>query len=123
MLMQTLVGLAIVSVWAQSGPDLKKVKFSGEIASKAPYELKFKAPKGHHFNQEAPAKVEVQNGDKTEAGQISKTLQTIDVSFPKEMKLASTCEVKAQLFVCDDGNKYCLPIKQEFDCQKLQVKN
>lgn len=104
-------------------PDLKTVKFTGQIISKSPYKLKFSAPKGHHFNQEAPAKVEVMNGEKAETGKIEKSLPVMTVEFPKETKIASACVVKASLFVCNDANTYCLPIKQDFDCQKLQVKN
>lgn len=113
----------LVTLSAFAGPDLKAVHFSGEIVSKQPYKLKFEAPKGHHFNQEAPAKVEIQNKDKAEAGQIAKTLQTVTVDFPKGAKVAGDCQVKAQLYVCDDANTYCLPIKQEYDCQNLKLKN
>jgi hypothetical protein len=104
-------------------PDLKAVKFSGEIVSKSPYRLKFQAPAGHHFNQEAPAKVELQNGEKMEAGKIEKSLPTMTAEFPKDTKLAAGCVVKASLYVCNDANTYCLPIKQDYDCQKLQTKN
>lgn len=123
MLTKALILMSVVAGFAEGTPDLKAVRFSGEIVSKSPYKLKFQPPKGHHFNQEAPAKVEVQVKDKTDAGKIEKSLQAMTVDFPKETKVAGECAVKAQLYVCDDANTYCLPIKQEYDCAKLKVKN
>ena len=73
-------------------------------------------------DQEAPGKVDMQDGTQNQSAKIEKSLQTMKVSFEKA-PTAAGCNVKAQLYVCNDANTYCLPIKQEFDCQKLQVKN
>ena len=110
--------------FAQSGSDANAVKFSAQLMSTTPFKAVFRAPPGHHFNQEAPTKVEMQNNGANQPGAIAKTLQAINVDFGKDVKPASGCNLKARLFVCNDANTYCLPITQEYECQKLQaVKN
>jgi hypothetical protein len=116
-----LIGILSGVAVAEVSPSV--TKFSGQILSKTPYRLKFQAPVAHHFNQEAPAKVEIVDSSQTTAGKIEKTLPVITVEFPNAAKISSGCLVKAQLFVCDDAGTYCQPVKQEFDCQKLQAKN
>jgi hypothetical protein len=123
-LRQALFTLGSTVALAQSAPsDLSVVKFSGKIVSQAPYQLKFEAPKGHHFNQEAPAKVEMKNGEALIPGKIDKTLQAMTVAFAKDTKPSADCTVKASLYVCNDANTYCLPIKRDFECKNLQAKN
>lgn len=79
--------------------------------------LHFIVPQGLHFNKEAPNKAEVLikgvwlRADKVEphgTGLTASWSQTID-----------PCRgVKAELFICDDKNTFCLPRNLTFKCQK-----
>ena len=105
---------------ALAGAQNDQVKFSAEMVSQIPLKLSFKAPAGHHFNQEAPAKVELQNEKQNVVGMINKSLGVMSVDFADlKNKLAKDCSVQAQLYVCNDANTYCLPIRQNYACASL----
>src|SRR3982750_4612800 len=45
--------------------------------------------------------------------------QKISVNF--NLKETKDCQITAQLFVCDDKETYCVPKKQNYNCQGNQV--
>lgn len=92
--------------------------FNARIAAKAPYTLKFTPPAGHHFNLQAPAQVALASG---EVGQLEKDERQVTAEFTTA-KLDKNCTVKANLYVCDDANTYCRPVKRDFDCGNLKSK-
>lgn len=100
----------------------REVAFFGKVISKKPYALKFEAPAGHHFNLGAPAKVELSDGSTNAVGTLEKNEQQIKVDFQNVAQVSSQCEVKTSLYVCNNENTYCRPIKENFDCQNLRIK-
>jgi hypothetical protein len=102
--------------------DPASLTFSAEVFKKTPYALKFTPPKGHHFNLQAPASVELANGSTNALGALVKGPQLVTAQDFKEAKLEKDCTVKASLYVCNDANTYCRPVKQDFDCETLALK-
>jgi hypothetical protein len=77
--------------------------------------LNFLAPPGHHFNAQAPSHVQAMiNG----AWQGAEKMEARGSKFFAEWSTAfDPCQgVKAELYVCDDKNTYCLPRTQTFKC-------
>jgi hypothetical protein len=124
MIFQTILFLSISASAAPipDHPETKDISFTAEIISAAPYQLKFLAPMGHHFNLQAPASVELKNGSANQMGNFAKDPQKITVNFEKVATIVSGCSVKASLYVCNDANTYCRPVKQDFDCRTLKLK-
>jgi hypothetical protein len=116
-----LVLLASLFPWAHAD-EAASLAFTGQILNKAPYQLKFTPPALHHFNLEAPTGVGLANGDAKTAGTLKKDLQKITVDFAGISKFDKDCMVKASLYVCNDANTYCRPVKENFDCQTLALK-
>lgn len=118
----------ILSLAAHAAPTPNSAEpaaltFSGEVLSKAPYRVQFTPPAGHHFNLGAPTHVDVANGASAiEAGSLEKDPQKVTVGFHKIAKIENQCTLNASLYVCNDANTYCRPVKQSLDCQTLAKK-
>ena len=108
-------------LWAGSGPDLKNLIFKAEKKSDKPFTLEFMPPKNHHFNQEAPTKVEMIDDSNKSVAQLNKSLQKVTAIFTQKNQISKTCHVMAQLYLCNDDNTYCVPVKQEYECKDLSL--
>jgi thiol-disulfide isomerase/thioredoxin len=100
--------------------DVSKVKWRLDTKESGLKSLKakFTAPAGHHFNDQAPNRVEVKSVSKPESWlpveKIEVKGQSLSATWGQEVDL---CHVKATLFICDDKNTYCLPKTQTIDCK------
>lgn len=117
-LVQMILSLFFAFAAAQSQAQPADVTFNAQVASKAPYTLKFTPPSGHHFNLQAPARVALSSG---EVSQLKKDEHQVTAEF-KTAKLEKECTVQANLYVCNDANTYCRPVKRDFDCSNLKSK-
>ena len=111
---------ALVAI-AETGPDLKNLQFSvRKLDSLQGLAVQFTPPEAHHFNMEAPTKITLKVDPSTKdeplKAEVDKTPSAIKASWSKKLK---TCEITAQVYLCDNQNKYCLPIKKNFSCEKL----
>ena len=96
--------------------------FNVQLEKKTPYTLKFTPPMGHHFNLQAPTNVSVVNGTAAPvAGELKKDEHLVAATFAQN-KPEKDCTVKANLYVCNDANTYCKPVKRDFDCDSLKAK-
>jgi len=121
--MKTLIFFVFALSATAFADDQAAMTFKGEIVRKAPLEIKFVPPAAHHFNLQAPASVELANGAaENQAGKLTKDEHKINVSFLKIAKMEKDCTVKASLYVCNDANTYCKPVKQNFACDTLAAK-
>ncbi len=107
--------------FAESEPDIKNLQFSiRKLDSLQGLAVQLTPPAGHHFNMEAPTKLtlKLDSTSKEEAlkADIDKAPAAIKASWNKKTK---TCEITAQVYLCDDQNKYCVPLKKNFLCEKL----
>ena len=121
------LGLITLSLGANAAPpagnaELPPLAFHAELLSASPYEIKFTPPAGHHFNLGAPAKVDLANGSASQAGILEKDEKKVTAGFQKVAKIEASCRVNAALYVCNDANTYCRPVKQGFACPALQAR-
>ena len=119
---QVLAGIMLlaISALAENSPDQKSLKFKLENAAANSLLLEFTPPAGHHFNQEAPSKVGIESGGKLEALKVDKSLQKISAHLLSPRSAAVDCVIQAQLYLCNDSNTYCVPVKQSFSCNELK---
>jgi hypothetical protein len=119
MILEALFSMCLTTAAAE---DIASLQFTGEIVSQTPYQLKFTPPAGHHFNLGAPTAVELANGSAAaQAGALKKDEHKITVDFQK-VTLAKDCVVKASLYVCNDANTYCRPVRRNYECVNLAVR-
>lgn len=112
-----LINLSFTHQAGATGPDAKNLSFSAKrIESFTGYALQFTPPAGHHFNIEAPSKITAEVGKDSFSAQLSKNLTDVKASWNKEL---TKCTIQAQLYLCDDKNSYCVPIKKTFVCESL----
>jgi thiol-disulfide isomerase/thioredoxin len=104
-----------------AGPDVKALQFSiRKLDSLQGLMVEFSPPPGHHFNMEAPTEVRLTVGKKITKATLDKAPETIKASWDQK---SNSCEILAQLYICDEKNTYCVPIKKTFACQKLTYDN
>ncbi len=102
---------------AAAGPDVKSLQFSvRKLDSFQGLMVQFGPPAGHHFNMEAPTQVSLSADKKTFKATLDKSPELIKASWNQK---STTCDVIAQLYICDEKNTYCIPIKKSFSCEKL----
>src|SRR5258708_7394924 len=78
--------------------------------------LHFIVPQGLHFNKEAPNKAEVYiKGTWHRAEKIEPHGTGLTATWPQTID--PCLGVRAQLFVCDDKNTFCLPRSLTFKCK------
>jgi hypothetical protein len=96
--------------------------FNVQLEKKSPYTLKFTPPPEHHFNLQAPTNVSlVRGGAAPVSGELKKDEHSVAATFA-ENRLQKDCTVKASLYVCNDANTYCKPVKRDFECDTLKTK-
>jgi len=79
--------------------------------------LHFIVPQGLHFNKEAPNKAEAMvKGDWVKADKVEARGTGLTATWSQTIDPCSG--VKAELFVCDDKNTFCLPRNLTFKCKK-----
>lgn len=108
--------MALVSFALAQGPDVKNLQFTAHKLEGSDFKVQLTPPKDHHFNMEAPTQVEQVAGAQIEKATLEKVPSKVIASWKKQ---SPNCEVKAQVYICDDKNSYCVPIKKTFSCQEL----
>ncbi len=78
-------------------------------------EITFVAPPNHHFNGQSPSLAEGQAGGNWVRAHTLNTSGNEVKAFWEEK--IEPCHLRAHLYMCDDANTYCLPIKQNFSCR------
>lgn len=101
--------------------DIKNLQFSiRKLDSMQGLMVQLTPPAGHHFNMEAPTKLTLKlnpaSKEEPLKAEIDKAPASIKASWNKK---STNCEVQAQVYLCDDQNKYCVPLKKTFACEKL----
>jgi hypothetical protein len=118
MILQSLI---FFTLQANAGEDPASLAFAAKISNKSPYALSFTPPKAHHFNLQAPATVDAVTGEASVRAKLAKGPQLVAANFDT-LKIDKECVVKANLYVCNDAETYCRPVKQDFECETLSLK-
>ena len=96
---------------------LSGIRVKGPVA-----DLEFKTPAAHHFNQQAPNTVERKTADGWEkAHQIEIAGDSLKAQWTKTFD-PLVDGIRAQLYVCDDQNTYCLPLTEKFHCDGKKIR-
>lgn len=117
--MKLLLVTLLFTLAQQTQAQDKNLEYTAKLKSAANLTIDFAPPAQHHFNLEAPNKVTLQQGEQSKPGKIDKKPTLISAQW--DGKKPSACEIKAQLYVCDDANTYCMPIKKNFKCDDLKA--
>lgn len=99
--------------FAGKGPDKNLTFLAQKIDSQT---VQFLPPTEHHFNLEAPSAAHRISEGKSEVAILDKKESRIIAKWAQKTK---SCEIEAQLYLCDDKNTYCVPVKRKFSCDKL----
>ncbi len=112
--------IILIPVFGVSQSSVQKnLAFKAELKKTKPIAIEFFPPGAHHFNQEAPSKVEMKNGVEVIVGHLTKTLQKITSDFPEKIQMEKNCQLSVQMYLCNEKNTYCVPVKQKYQCQDL----
>jgi thiol-disulfide isomerase/thioredoxin len=109
-------------------PDLKALQYTAKKMEGSEFKIKFTPPKDHHFNMEAPSLVkqfapQIAGEPGVESDTIAKLEKKPSEIIARLTAAKPGCEVKTELYICDDKNTYCLPIKKNFLCEDLMKKS
>ena len=109
-----VVASNMTSSMARAAPTVP-VTIQGNTIPKRTKQIIFTVPADHHFNKEAPNRIEmIVDGTWTKANSLKLQKDHLEADWDKEGVPCSG--LRTVLYVCDDANTYCIPHGQSFQC-------